>query len=43
MKGFSSKNLWGMKKIFKTYFKTYKDNKKLQPLVAELSWSHIYQ
>ncbi len=36
MKGFSSRNLWEMKKIFETY----KDNKKLQPLVAELSWSH---
>ncbi|MBI5099710.1 MAG: DUF1016 domain-containing protein [Nitrospirae bacterium] len=36
MKGFSSRNLWEMKKIFETY----KDNQKLQPLVAELSWSH---
>ncbi|MDI6736519.1 MAG: PDDEXK nuclease domain-containing protein [bacterium] len=36
MKGFSSRNLWEMKKIYGTY----KDNQKLQPLVAELSWSH---
>ena len=36
MKGFSSRNLWEMKKIYETY----KDNQKLQPLVAELSWSH---
>ncbi len=36
MKGFSSRNLWEMKKIYETY----KDNNKLQPLVAELSWSH---
>ncbi len=36
MKGFSSRNLWEMKKIYETY----KDNLKLQPLVAVLSWSH---
>ncbi|MBI5057790.1 MAG: DUF1016 domain-containing protein [Nitrospirae bacterium] len=36
MKGFSSRNLWEMKKIFEKY----KDKQKLQPLVAELSWSH---
>mgnify|MGYP000023415508 FL=1 len=36
MKGFSSRNLWEMKKLYETY----KDSKKLQPLVAELSWSH---
>jgi len=36
MKGFSSRNLWEMKKLYETY----KDNQKLQPLVAELSWSH---
>jgi len=35
-KGFSSRNLWEMKKLYETY----KDNQKLQPLVAELSWSH---
>lgn len=36
MKGFSSRNLWEMKKIYETY----KDNHILQPLVAELAWSH---
>ncbi|MCL4378091.1 MAG: DUF1016 N-terminal domain-containing protein, partial [Actinobacteria bacterium] len=36
MKGFSSRNLWEMKKIYKTY----RDNQKLQPLVAVLPWSH---
>ncbi len=36
MKGFSSRNLWEMKKLYETY----KNNQKLQPLVAELSWSH---
>lgn len=36
MKGFSSRNLWEMKKLYEIY----KDNQKLQPLVAELSWSH---
>lgn len=36
MKGFSSRNLWDMKKLYETY----KDIQKLRPLVAELSWSH---
>jgi len=36
MKGFSARNLWETKKIYETY----KDVQKLQPLVAELSWSH---
>lgn len=36
MKGFSSRNLWEMKKLYETY----KDKQKLQPVVAELSWSH---
>ena len=36
MKGLSSRNLWEMKKLYEVY----KDNKKLQPLVAELPWSH---
>lgn len=36
MKGFSQRNLWEMKKLHETY----KNNLILQPLVAELSWSH---
>jgi len=36
MKGFSNRNLWEMKKLYETY----KNSQKLQPLVAELSWSH---
>ncbi len=36
MRGFSMENLWRMKKLYETY----KDNKKLSPLVTELSWSH---
>ena len=36
MRGFSTRNLWEMKKLHETY-KAYQ---KLQPLVAELSWSH---
>lgn len=34
--GFSSRNLWRMR----TFYLEYKDNKKLPPLVAEISWSH---
>jgi len=36
MKGFSTRNLWEMKKLYETY----EDKQKLQPLVAELPWSH---
>lgn len=36
MKGFSQRNLWEMKKLYETY----KNDQILQPLVAELSWSH---
>ena len=36
MKGFSCRNLWEMKKLYETY----KDRPKLQPLVAEIPWSH---
>lgn len=36
MKGFSRENLWRMKKLYETY----KNYKKLSPLVTELSWSH---
>ncbi len=35
MKGFSGQNLWRMKQLYETY----KGNKKLSPLVRELSWS----
>jgi len=34
IKGFSERNLWNMR----SFFLAYKDNKKLQPLVAEISW-----
>jgi predicted nuclease of restriction endonuclease-like (RecB) superfamily len=34
--GFSSRNLW----LMRSFFIEYKDNTKLQPLVAEISWSH---
>jgi len=36
MRGFSARNLWEMKKLYETY----RDCQKLQPLVAELTWSH---
>ena len=36
MQGFSSRNLW----IMRSFYLEYKDNEKLQPLVAEISWSH---
>ena len=36
MLGFSSRNLW----LMRSYYIEYKDNKKLQPLVAEISWTH---
>jgi predicted nuclease of restriction endonuclease-like (RecB) superfamily len=35
IQGFSARNLWNMR----TFYLTYKDNKKLQPLVAEISWT----
>ena len=35
IKGFSSQNLWLMRK----FFLTYSNNEKLQPLVREISWS----
>ncbi len=35
IKGFSAQNLWYMRQ----FFSTYRDNKKLQPLVGEISWS----
>jgi len=36
MQGFSARNLW----LMRSFYLEYKDNKKLQPLVAEISWSH---
>ena len=35
LQGFSSRNLWNMKK----FYLAYKDNQKLQPLAAEISWT----
>jgi predicted nuclease of restriction endonuclease-like (RecB) superfamily len=35
IQGFSARNLWNMR----TFYLTYKDNEKLQPLVAEISWT----
>jgi predicted nuclease of restriction endonuclease-like (RecB) superfamily len=35
IKGFSERNLWNMR----IFYLTYKDSKKLQPLVAEISWT----
>jgi predicted nuclease of restriction endonuclease-like (RecB) superfamily len=35
-KGFSARNLW----LMRSFYLEYKDNKKLQPLVAEIGWSH---
>jgi predicted nuclease of restriction endonuclease-like (RecB) superfamily len=34
IKGFSASNIWRMK----TFYETYKDNKKLAPLVREIGW-----
>lgn len=36
MNGFSVRNLWNTKK----FYETYRQNKKLQTLSAEISWSH---
>ena len=36
VKGFSSRNLWNMR----NFYLNYKDNVKLQQLVAEIGWSH---
>ncbi len=35
MQGFSARNLWNMR----TFYLNYRDNQKLQPLVAEISWT----
>ncbi len=34
--GYSARNLWYMRRLYLAY----RDNSKLQPLVAEISWSH---
>jgi len=36
MQGFSARNLW----LMRSFYLEYKDNTKLQPLVAEIGWSH---
>jgi len=36
IKGFSERNLWYMRNIYRIY----RQNKKLQPLVAEIGWTH---
>jgi predicted nuclease of restriction endonuclease-like (RecB) superfamily len=35
IQGFSARNLWNMR----TFYLTYKEDRKLQPLVAEISWT----
>jgi predicted nuclease of restriction endonuclease-like (RecB) superfamily len=37
MSGFSPRNIWYMRNLFVLYNK----NKKLQPLVAEIAWTHL--
>lgn len=34
--GFSARNIWNMR----SFYLTYSPNKKLQPMVAEISWTH---
>jgi predicted nuclease of restriction endonuclease-like (RecB) superfamily len=36
IKGFSARNIWNMR----DFFLTYQGNEKLQPLVAEIGWTH---
>ncbi len=36
LSGFSARNLWYMR----NFYLSYRDNIKLQPLVAEIGWSH---
>lgn len=36
VRGFSARNIWNMKK----FYETYAQNRKLQPLVAEIGWVH---
>ena len=35
VKGFSDRNLWNMR----NFYVFYKNNEKLQPIVAEISWT----
>jgi predicted nuclease of restriction endonuclease-like (RecB) superfamily len=35
IQGFSARNLWNMR----TLYLAYRENEKLQPLVAEISWT----
>ena len=35
IQGFSARNLWNMR----IFYLNYRDNQKLQPLVAEISWT----
>jgi predicted nuclease of restriction endonuclease-like (RecB) superfamily len=39
MKGFSSRNLW----LMKQFYETYSNSQILQPLVAEIGWTHHLQ
>ena len=36
IKGFSSRNIWYMR----NFYTCYRENKKLQPMVAEIGWTH---
>lgn len=36
MQGFSARNIWYMRNLYSTYV----NNKKMQPLVAEIGWTH---
>ena len=36
VKGFSSRNIWNMR----NFYLTYQQNEKLQPMVAEIGWTH---
>lgn len=36
IRGFSARNLW----LMKQFYETYQENEFLQPMVAEISWSH---
>lgn len=36
MQGFSTRNIWYMRNLYSTYV----DKKKMQPLVAEIGWTH---
>jgi predicted nuclease of restriction endonuclease-like (RecB) superfamily len=36
IRGFSARNIWNMR----DFYRTYQGNEKLQPLVAEIGWTH---